>query len=195
MLRGHADDATAIDPRAASARAGEDGLRVAFVEGMSRSAPPVYVVTTAGAAGVHGLTVGAVSSVSADPPTLLACVHRQSPLATAVRRNRVMAASLLGAGQAEIAEVFAGRHPGRTRADSFATDPWTVGPTGAPLFDSAAAGFDCRLLTAHDSGTHVILIGLVVQVATVPADPLLYHRRCYTAPAGAAMHLQHYRLV
>ena len=126
---------------------------------------------------------------------LLACVHRQSPFAGAVRRNGVMAASLLGADQAELADVFAGRHPGRTRADSFAADPWTVGATGAPLFDNAAAGFDCRLLAAHDAGTHVILIGLVLRAATGPADPLLYHRRCYTAPAPPAMHLQRCRLV
>ena len=184
-------DSLGLDPASAPAPPGADSLRAAFVEGMSRSAAPVYVLTTTGAAGLQGLTVSAVSSVSADPPMVLACVLRQSPFAGAVRRNGIMAASLLGADQAEFADVFAGRHPGRTRADSFAADPWTVGATGAPLLDSAAAGFECRLLAAHDAGTHVILIGLVLRVATGTADPLLYHRRCYTVPARPAMHQPH----
>jgi flavin reductase len=155
MLRTYAEDPAAIDPGSAPGPTGADRLRAAFVEGMSRSASPVYVLTTAGAAGLQGLTVSAVSSVSADPPLVLACVHRRSPFAGAVRRNGVLAASLLGADQAELADVFAGRHPGRTRADSFAADPWIVGATGAPLLESAAVGFECRLLTVHDASTHV----------------------------------------
>jgi flavin reductase len=195
MLRAHVEDPAAIDPGSAPGPTGADRLRAAFVEGMSRSASPVYVLTTAGAAGLQGLTVSAVSSVSADPPMLLACVHRQSPFADAVRRNGVMAASLLSADQAELADVFAGRHPGRTRADSFAADSWAAGITGAPLLQTAVAAFDCRLLTAHEAGTHVILTGLVLRVATAPADPLLYHRRCYTAPAQPAAYQPHSRLI
>jgi flavin reductase len=181
MLRADADHHGATAPGLAIA-AGAD-LRAAFVEGMSRSATPVYVVTTAGPAGVHGLTVSAVSSVSADPPMLLACVNHQSPFIGAARRNGILAASLLAADQAELADVFAGRHPWRTRADSLAGDPWTIGPTGAPLLESAAAGFDCRLVTVHEAAGHMILLGLIVEVATSARDPLLYHRRRYTAPA------------
>ena len=113
-----------------------DRLRAAFVEGMSRSASPVYVLTTAGAAGLQGLTVSAVSSVSADPPMLLACVHRQSPFAGAVRRNGVLAASLLGADQAELADVFAGRHPG---AHARTASRPTPGPSARPPASNAAS--------------------------------------------------------
>ena len=69
-----------------------------------------------------------VSSVSADPPMLLACINRQSPSPT---RYGAMApgASLLAADQAALADVFAGRHPGRTRADSLRR-PLAVGATG-----------------------------------------------------------------
>jgi flavin reductase (DIM6/NTAB) family NADH-FMN oxidoreductase RutF len=184
MLRAYTDRPGAIVPAPAAA-AGTD-LRAAFVEGMSRSATPVYVVTTAGPAGTDGLTVSAVSAVSADPPMLLACIHRQSPCAGAVRRNGILAASLLAADQAALADVFAGRHPGRTRADSLAADPWIVGLTGAPLLESAAARFDCRLVTAYEAATHAILLALVLEVATSARDTLLYHGRRYTAPARPA---------
>ena len=161
---------------------------------MSRSATPVYVVTTAGPAGVHGLTVSALSTVSADPPMLLACINRQSPFVDAVRRNGILAASLLAADQAALADVFAGRHPGRSRADSLAADRWAVGLTGAPLLESAAARFDCRLVTAHEAATHAILIALVLAVTTSPRDPLLYHQRRYTAPARTVAPDKHSRL-
>ena len=59
----------------------DEALHCAFVEAMSRSASSVWLVTTDGPAGRHGLTVSAVSSVSAEPPMLLACINRHSPVA------------------------------------------------------------------------------------------------------------------
>ena len=72
---------------------------------------------------------------------------------------------MLGADRPSSGTSSPGGQPGRTRADSFAADPWTIAATGAPLVDNAAAGFDCRLLAAHDAGTHAILIGLVLWTA------------------------------
>jgi flavin reductase (DIM6/NTAB) family NADH-FMN oxidoreductase RutF len=77
MLRADAGSSDSMVPAPATA-AGAD-LRAAFVEAMSCSATPVYVVTAAGPAGTHGLTVSAVSTVSVNPPMLLACINRQSP--------------------------------------------------------------------------------------------------------------------
>jgi flavin reductase (DIM6/NTAB) family NADH-FMN oxidoreductase RutF len=163
----------------------DDALRRAFLEAMSRSATPVWLVTTAGPAGLHGLTVSAVSAVSAEPPMLLACINRRSPVAAAVCRNRLLAASLLAESQAELADLFAGRHPTRTREDGLHADLWETGPTGAPLLRHAVAAFDCRLEAARDAGTHRILIGAVLRADFGMAEPLLHHRRRYTAPAAA----------
>jgi flavin reductase (DIM6/NTAB) family NADH-FMN oxidoreductase RutF len=160
----------------------DEALRCAFIEAMSRSASSVWLVTTDGPAGRHGLTVSAVSSVSAEPPMLLACINRQSPVADAVCRNRLLAVSLLGESQAELADLFAGRHPTRTREDGLRADLWATGLTGAPLLRHAVAAFDCRLDAAHDAGSHRILIGAILQAGSAAAEPLLYHRRRYTVP-------------
>jgi flavin reductase (DIM6/NTAB) family NADH-FMN oxidoreductase RutF len=93
---------------------------------------------------------------------------------------------LLAADQAALADVFAGRDPGRTRADSLAADAWTVGVTGAQLLESAAARFDCRLVRGQEAATHAILFALVLEVAPSPRNPLLHHRRRYAAPARPA---------
>jgi flavin reductase (DIM6/NTAB) family NADH-FMN oxidoreductase RutF len=160
----------------------DGALRRASLEAMSRSATPVWLVTTAGPAGLHGLTV---SAVSAEPPMLLACINRRSPVAEAVCRNRLLAVSLLAESQAELADVFAGRHPTRTREHGLHADLWGTGPSGAPLLRHAVAALDCRLEAAHDAGTHWILIGAVLQAGSAVAEPLLYHRRRYTVPGAA----------
>ena len=53
-------------------------LRQRFLNGMGLAACTVNVVTTDGPAGRHGVTVSAMSSVSADmdQPTLLVCIHQ-----------------------------------------------------------------------------------------------------------------------
>ena len=58
--------------------------RERFVGAMREVAASVTVVTTDGPCGRHGATVSAFSSVSADPPTVLVCLHADSRIAKAV---------------------------------------------------------------------------------------------------------------
>src|SRR5436190_4986272 len=59
--------------------------RAEFVDAMSRAATGVTVVTSDGIAGRFGQTVSAMCSVSADPPTLLVCINRKSPICDAIQ--------------------------------------------------------------------------------------------------------------
>ena len=63
-------------------RSSDAALREKFIGGMSHAAATVNVVTTDGLAGRGGVTVSAMSSVSADTPrpTLLVCINHQSPV-------------------------------------------------------------------------------------------------------------------
>ena len=60
-----------------------------FVDTMSRVANSVNVVTTSGSGGEVGVTVSAATSVTAEPPTLLVCIHEQSKAAAAILENGV----------------------------------------------------------------------------------------------------------
>ncbi len=51
-----------------------DRNRDRFVDAMNRAVTGVTVVTTDGELGRFGQTVSAMSSVSAEPPTLLICI-------------------------------------------------------------------------------------------------------------------------
>src|SRR5690625_2260583 len=137
-MRGcNAETVPAIGRRAAMSL--EDDLRARFLAGMSRAAQTVNIVTTDGAAGRGGVTVSAMTSVSADTekPTLLVCLHRDSSAAPLILANGVFCVNVLRDDQTRISDVFAGRH---RRAQAERPDPlerflhaeWVSMPSGAP---------------------------------------------------------------
>lgn len=149
-----------------------------FVAAMGMAATGVSVVTTDGAAGRFGLTVSAVSSVSADPPLVLVCINRKSPSAAAVRANGVFAVNLLAAHNRDYAETFAGR-PQSGRPFDFGNHAWRTGGTGLPLVADAAAAFECEIESAQEAGSHVIFIGRVLAAHKGEAEPLVYCNRAF----------------
>ncbi|EBA01956.1 flavin reductase-like, FMN-binding protein [Rhodobacterales bacterium HTCC2150] len=89
----------------------QSNLRQGFLTGMSCAACTVNIVTTDGPAGRAGVTVSAMSSVSADTPkpTLLVCVHHLSPAADLILENGVFCVNVLRDDQGYISDTFAGR--------------------------------------------------------------------------------------
>lgn len=150
-----------------------------FIAAMGLAATGVSVLTTDGAAGRFGLTVSAISSVSVDPPMILACVNRKSPAVTALDANRVFAVNLLGAHNQAYAETFAGR-PREGRPFDFANHDWRVGTTGLPIVNDATAIFECALEASYDAGSHRIFIGRVLAAHKGEAEPLVYCNRAFT---------------
>lgn len=144
-----------------------------FIRAMGAAATGVSVLTTDGLSGKFGLTVSAMSSVSAEPPMLLACVNRKSPAVAAIDGNGHFAVSVLDEASHEVAETFAGRSRSGRNFD-FDLHAWREGPHGLPLLASAAAIFECRTEQAVDAGTHRIYIGLVTSAARSTARPLVY---------------------
>lgn len=156
-------------------------LRAAFVEGMSRAATFVAVATTDGEGGRDGVTVSSLTSVSADgeQPSLLVCINRQSPAATAILQNRAFCANLLAEDQQDLANLFAGRS-GTERKDRFDRAAWEAGALGQPILSGATAVFECRLATALLWETHHIIVGRVAAVRlSGSGSALLYGQRAY----------------
>jgi flavin reductase len=150
-----------------------------FREAMSLLGAAVHVITTAGPGGKAGATATAVCSVSDAPPTLLMCLNRRSQTNPAVVENGVFCVNTLGAGGAEIADVFAGR-TGVGGSDRFVTGDWTTLSTGSPVLLSAVIAFDCRIVEVRSVASHNVFFGAVEQVRLGPAGPaLVYHERAY----------------
>jgi flavin reductase len=156
----------------------------AFREAMSRLGAAVHIITTSGPGGKAGATATAVTSVSDSPPTLLVCLNRRSQTNPAVVENGVFCVNTLGAGEAAIADLFAGR-TGVSGSDRFATGDWTVLETGSPVLTSAVIAFDCRIVEVRSAGSHNVFFGAVEAVRLGPTGPaLVYHERAYKRGVG-----------
>lgn len=151
----------------------------AYRDAMSEVASPVHIAATDGPAGIAGLTVIALASVSDQPPILLVCVNRASPSGQRFIGNGVFTVNTLGAADRTLADIFAGR-TNEHFGDKFTHGVWAPGKTGAPLLQSALATFECRLIDSKDVGTHHVFFGAVEAVTQRPDGAgLLYHRRGY----------------
>lgn len=156
-------------------------LRQDFLDGMSRAAASVSVVTTDGPAGRHGITVSAMTSVSADgeAPTMLVCLNAASSVLPPLLENGCFCINVLRIDQQAISDIFSGRltAPG---GDRFKAGSFAPGTTGAPMLQEALVAFDCELVSAEKIGTHHICIGAVREVRVAPdGSPLLYGMRSY----------------
>jgi flavin reductase (NADH)/flavin reductase len=136
-----------------------------FLAGMRKVAGAVSVITTTGNDGERrGLTATAVCSLSATPPSLIACVNRKTWLAQFVPDSGVFAVNVLTHTQEEIARTFAGQTD-LAAGERFRVGAWTSGSGGAPVLADALASFQCRLERIVEHTTHIILIGEVVETA------------------------------
>lgn len=147
-----------------------------FVNAMASAAMGVSIVTTRGDAGRFGLTVSAWSSVSVEPPLLLACINRKNQISEAITANGYFAVNALDDSHADVARVFAGR-PLAGEAYDFDPAQWSAGRHGLPLLTGVSAGFICALDSWHDAGTHRIFMGRVEEAISGTVSPLLYHNR------------------
>lgn len=156
-------------------------MRQRFLSGMSHAACTVNIVTTDGPAGRSGVTVSAMSSVSADTPkpTLLVCIHHQSTTASKVIENRVFCVNVLRDDQTYISDTFAGRLKGIVD-DKFDCAKWTTQITGSPRVVDPLVAFDCRVLSSERVGTHHVFIGEVEEIFMADrGSPLIYANRAY----------------
>lgn len=118
-----------------------------------------------------GLVATAVTSLSAEPPRLLACVNKTASAHDTIVRAGFFAINVLSAGDETTVRSF----NSCAREERFNHGSWRASRTGAPLLETAMAAFDCRTHEAVSMGSHTIFIGDVVDILVGDdADPLIY---------------------
>jgi flavin reductase len=143
-----------------------------FKIGMRQVASPVAIVTSRTGRIRNGLTATAVCSVSADPPTMLACINRNASAETIIAESGKFAINFLAEDQHNIARLFS--KPKLAADERFGEGSWLSLVTGSPILDGAVASFDCEVEECIASGTHHIYVGRVVAVTSTGQDALLY---------------------
>jgi flavin reductase (DIM6/NTAB) family NADH-FMN oxidoreductase RutF len=143
-----------------------------FKEGMRSLIAGVTIITTGMGDNRRGLTATSVTSLSVEPPTLIACVNRASSAHSVIHHSGIFAVNLLGVDQVALAKTFAAP---ATAQERFAAGTWETLQTGAPILAGSAASFDCEVHAAHTVSTHTIFIGRVVAIRVSPeVAPLAY---------------------
>ena len=148
----------------------------AFREALRGWASGVTVVTSRSGDKVHGMTVSAFSSVSADPPLVLVCANRSSKTHEIIEEGGVFAVNILASHQAEVSSLFASSKHEDSRLERVA---WVEGSTGAPLISEALASLECTVTSSHREGSHTIYVGRVESVTVSDAEPLVYYNGGY----------------
>ncbi|WP_422061527.1 alpha/beta fold hydrolase [Sphingopyxis sp.] len=155
-------------------RAGSDART--FRDALGCFATGVTIVTAFCPDGTPvGLTANSFTSVSLDPPLLLACIANGAGSAPFLREAERFAVNVLQIGQQPASNRFAGKGE-----DRFAATPWETGEYGTPVLTGSLSSFECARDAVHDGGDHFILVGRVLKAIFEPRrDPLLYFRGKY----------------
>ena len=149
-----------------------------FRNALSHFPAGVTITTIRAGDEIHGLTVSAFASVSAEPPLITVVSdnrHRAKQLLE--EPEAVFAVNVLRHDQRELSNRFAWLKD----EDRFAKGTWGVAETGAPILADALAWLDCRIYARYPAGTHTVYIGEVV-ASRVPEEgtpPLVYWQRGY----------------
>ena len=151
------------------------GLLDDFRKAMRHVAATVYAVTTRHEGRSYGILATAVSSLSFDPPSLLVCINRSASLHAPLLAEGRFCVNVLGLGNRDVADHFMAP----SAADRFTVGDWEISE-GVPVLASAQSSLICKLVHAHDFGTHSIFIGeLTAAKHRQDATPLTYFDRQY----------------
>jgi 3-hydroxy-9,10-secoandrosta-1,3,5(10)-triene-9,17-dione monooxygenase reductase component len=137
----------------------------------------VTVVTANGERGPSGATANAVSSLSLDPPLMLACLDRDSRTLRSVGGSGRFGVNVLAADGEELARRFARKDPEPEKWEGVA---WSE-RSGSPALDAALIWVGCELRDQIEGSDHVILTATVLEIEAREGEPLVFHRGVYRA--------------
>lgn len=144
-----------------------------FKRGMRRLASGVSLVTTAIGEERYGLVATAVTSLSAEPPSLLICVGKSVSAHRHIDSAEAFCVNVLSAGQEDIAARFSMSIDREKRFDS---GTWRTLRTGAPALVGSLVTFDCEVQQKVSYFSHTVFFATVIAVEmdSELLDPLLY---------------------
>lgn len=150
-----------------------------FKQAMRSLAGAVSIITVGSGTNRTGFTATSVSSFSAEPPTILVNLNRESSSWPVLRDAKSFAVNILADGQSAVADRFAGRG-GIKGNDRYVGWEWDRLENGTLGLRSAVAVIECELEEAIERHSHAIILGRVRSVEITDTErPLLYWRGQY----------------
>lgn len=119
----------------------------------------VYVVGVTDDGANNAFTAAAVMQVSLNPPMLAVAVNPANASYPLLVAGGIFAVTVLRSDQRDVAGLFGTRsaHDG----DKLHEVPWHASPGGAPVLDAGLSYLDCRVMSKHPAGDHVVILAEV----------------------------------
>jgi len=148
-----------------------------FENALGCFATGVTVVTTRASNGDPvGVTANSFNSVSLNPPLVLFSLARSAYSLGALQDHRRFAVNILGEDQSDLAQRFAATSSDKWRGVEHSTGQHS----DCPVLPGCVASFECQVRNAYDGGSHLIVVGEVLDFhARADAKPLMYYRGAY----------------
>lgn len=151
-----------------------------FRAALRHLASGVSLITTKDADGAPmGMLATAVSSVTAEPPTILICINHTATMHAALMESRIFCVNFLALANDNVAQRFTGSVPREARFDE---GQWETLASGAPVLGNAHASLDCEISQITEMGSHSVIFGKVLAAKVAPSEasqPLVFHNRAY----------------
>ena len=132
----------------------------------------VYVVGVAHGGARNAFTAAWVMQASFDPLLLALSINPHHASYALLSQGEAFSVNVLKKGQLDLAAHFSQAG----RANKLVSMAWTEGRTGAPLLQECLAWFECRLVSEHPAGDHVLALGRVIdgRLLDAEAEPMIY---------------------
>jgi flavin reductase (DIM6/NTAB) family NADH-FMN oxidoreductase RutF/rubredoxin len=135
----------------------------------------MYVVSSKKGNEFNGQIANTVIQVTAEPPKLLVCIHKENLTHQYIQESRVFSVSILDQNTPMKFIGHFGFKSGR-EFSKFKEMDYKTGKTGVPVVTSNTLGyFECEVVMSMDAGTHTAFIGRIVEAQTLKeGEPLTY---------------------
>lgn len=157
-----------------------------FRKAMRSLTSAVSILSTVHKEQRFGMVATSVTSLSMDPPSLLACVNMSASIHAPMLECAKFCVNILHASQLDVAKAFSTR----PASERFLKGEWTRVSDGPPYLANAQANIFCDIATTYVHGSHRIIIGEVSQVRVRDeVAPLLYENGHFTTsqPIGSGL--------
>ncbi len=144
--------------------------QVEFKAAMRALPAGISAITTGSGAGVAGLIVSSLTSISAEPPMVGFFIHESCSIISALLANGRFVANVLGEDHLAVMSCFLCEPQGPAR---FSKGDWSHGLHDQPILDDALASVECDIVTTQAMGTHRLIVGKIRRAASRHASPMI----------------------
>ncbi|QBR03690.1 flavin reductase family protein [Paraburkholderia pallida] len=161
----------------------KEELESAFRSAMRQYAASVNIVTCCTHGTWYGMTATAITSLCADPPSLLLCINRDNNFHAAISEASEFCVNLLATQHQEISVAFS--RTVTNPLEKFSTGRWNCDSDGIPYLADSPVNIFCDIASNFSFGTHDIVVGTCKRILgsehTGKSSPLLYTNGQYTS--------------